>query len=170
MSDDCRRRPRWRTVLYGRSLRRTLLRAALAGAVLVLVSRTVLTPVRAIGISMRPTYRDGQFLLLNRVAYRIGAPRRGDVVAIRIAGGRALLIKRVVAMPGERVSIAGGVIHVNGTALDEPYVSLSGTWEVGATQLAGDEYFVVGDNRSMPVRSHDFGRARRDRIEGRLVF
>jgi signal peptidase I len=147
-----------------------LLRAALAGLVLVLVSQLVLSPVRAVGISMLPTYRDGQFLLLNRLAFRVGTPRRGDVVGIRIAGGRALLIKRVIGLPGERVSISNGLVHVNGQPLNEPYVSLRSAWNVGEVPLDADEFFVVGDNRSMPPRSHDFGRVRRARLEGRLVF
>lgn len=158
------------TILWGRSLRAALVRAALVGALLFVVSRTVLIPVRAQGISMLPNWHEGELLVVNALAYRFGDPRRGDVVAVRLAGGRAYLIKRIIGLPGERIAIASGVVHVNGVPLDEPYVVLRTPWEVGETLLEPDEYYVVGDNRSMPPGSHDFGRARRARIVGKVLF
>jgi signal peptidase I len=158
------------SVLWGRSLGAALARAALVGAALFLVSRTILIPVRAQGISMLPTRTEGELLLVNALAYRFGDPQRGDIVAVRLAGGRAFLVKRVIGLPGERITIARGVVLVNGAPLDEPYVVLRSPWDVGETLLEPDEYYVVGDNRSMPARSHDFGRASRDRIAGKVVF
>jgi len=158
------------TILWGRSLRATLLRAAFVGALLFVVSRTVLIPVRAHGISMLPSWREGELLIVNALAYRFGEPQRGDVVAVRLAGGRAYLVKRIIGLPGERIAIVDGVVQVNGVPLDEPYVVLRSPWNVGEVLLEPDEYYVIGDNRSMPARSHDFGRARRARIVGKVLF
>lgn len=158
-----------RRILVGTSLSRTLVRAGVLAVTLLLVSQFVLTPIRAVGISMMPTYDDGQLLLLNRLAYRFSTPSRGDVVAIRLAGGQAVLVKRVIGLPGEHVRIAGGVVLVNDDQLDEPYVRYRLPWNVQEVTLGADEYYVVGDNRSMAERNHDFGVAARQRILGRLI-
>lgn len=161
----------WRLLLFGRSpALAVVLRGLLFGALLVVVSRVAFSPVRAHGISMEPTYAHGHLLLLNRLAYRWSDPVRGDVVAVRLAGGAAVLVKRVVGLPGERVAIRGGTVFVDGRVLEEPYVRKRAQWEVAETMLGPDEFLVIGDNRSMPAELHDFGRATRDRIAGRMVF
>lgn len=132
-------------------------------------SRTLVTPLWASGISMAPSIADGEFLLVNRVAYVFGRPRRGDVVAIRLAGGAAALVKRVIGLPGERVTIARGVVLVNGQPLDEPYVAQRAEWDVPEVILGINEYFVVGDNRGMPAKNHDFGSTHASRLMGRLI-
>lgn len=118
---------------------------------------------------MQPTLRDGQFVLVNRLAYWRSDPTRGDIVALSLAGRRVLYIKRVVGMPGDRVRISGGTVYVNDAALDEPYVRQRRRWDVPEAVLADDEYLMIGDNRGMPMRQHDFGKARRDRIVGQVV-
>jgi signal peptidase I len=159
-----------REFLVGRSLGRSLLRGLAVGAVLLVASRFVLSPVRTFGISMSPTYEEGQLLLVNRLAYRLGPLRRGDVVAITLKGQRAVLVKRIIALPGERVRIDDGKVVVNDVVLDEPYVRYRVPWQILETELGLDEVFVIGDNRSMPERFHHFGRAGRDRILGRLIY
>ena len=118
---------------------------------------------------MLPTIRDGQLVLVNRLAYWRAEPKRGDIVALSLAGRHVLYIKRIVGLPGDRVRIAKGTVYVNDTALDEPYVQQRRAWEVADTLLGADEYLMIGDNRGMPMRQHDFGKARRDRIVGRVV-
>ena len=129
-----------------------------------------LTPVRVHGISMEPTYRDGALNLVNRVVYRLRRPVRGDVVAIRLAGPSVLYVKRIVALPAEKVAIVNGVVEINGTPLAEPYVHNRGKWDVPEVTVGPREYFVVGDNRIMRVADHDFGRVDASRILGKLVF
>lgn len=159
-----------RTVLVGHSPARTLVRGAVLAALLLVVSRVALSPVRTVGISMLPTYDEGQLLLLNRLAYRTTGPGRGDVVAIALAGGRAVLVKRIVGLPGERIRLADGTLLVNDVAVAEPYVQYSVRWNVDELQLGPDEYYVVGDNRAMAPEHHDFGSTTRDRILGRLLW
>lgn len=137
--------------------------------VLLAGSQYVLSPVRAYGISMQPTIAEGEWLWLWRPAAWRGLPRRGDVIGVTLAGGAALLVKRVIGLPGERIAIAGGVVFVNDIPLDEPYVTLRRTWEVDEVTLGADEIYVIGDNRGMPSTAHDFGRTSLSRWAGRIL-
>jgi len=159
----------WRTLVVGRSLSRTLIRALVVALALLLISRYVISPVRAYGISMQPTLEPGAWLWLSRLAYLGRSPARGDIVAVNLAGGQAVLVKRVVGLPGEKIAITEGEVSVNGVPLAEPYVARRKPWNVGEAQLGPHEYYVIGDNRSMPATLHDFGRAARSRIAGRVL-
>jgi signal peptidase I len=160
-----------RAILVGRNPRRTLLRVAVLVAVAVVVFRWVLLPVRAQGVSMQPTYEPGSFHLVNRLAFARGAPARGDVVAIRLAGPGVVYVKRIIGLPGERVRISDGQVFVNDAPLEEPYVKhRSAAWSLPEAALGAGEYFVVGDNRGMPIGQHELGKTSRARIVGRVVF
>lgn len=153
-----------RTLLLGRRPRRTALRAALLIAGSALVFGVVLRPVRTHGISMAPTIGDGQLVFVNTLAYGLGrSPRRGDVVAIRLAGPNVLYIKRVVALRYQRVSIDAGHLRVDGEPVDEPYVRGGAPWNYAEVRMGEGEYFAVGDNRVMRQELHDFGRVQRIR-------
>lgn len=159
-----------RRLVFGRHPRRTVVRIVILGAVSVVVFGWLLTPIRVRGISMEPTYRDGSLNLVNRVAFRLRAPGRGDIVAISLAGPNVLYVKRVVGLPGERIAIVDGIIEVDGVPLVEPYVRARQSWNVPEVLVSGREYFVIGDNRGMRVGDHDFGRVDARRILGKLVF
>lgn len=156
-------------VVMGGNPRRTLVRVVALVAAAYVIFGYVLIPVRGQGPSMWPTVHDGQLVLLNRVAYQAGEPQRGDIVGISLAGRHALYIKRIVGLPGERVRIDAGTVLVNGVALAEPYVQRRQPWQVKEVALAADEYLVIGDNRGMPAANHDFGKARRERLAGRVI-
>ena len=126
--------------------------------------------MRAEGISMLPTYESGSLNFVNRLAYLYDKPDRGDVVGIKLAGPHVLYVKRIIALPGERVFLTGGQVYVNGVPLSEPYVRDRNPWDVPEVTLTGREYFVIGDNRGMRVKDHDFGRVDVSRIVGRVVF
>jgi signal peptidase I len=158
-----------RSIVLGRRPRRTLLRIAVTITTAIVVFGYVLLPVRGVGVSMTPVIEDGQLVFVNRLAYVSGAPRRGDIVALRAAGRRVVYVKRVVALPGERVGIDGGTIHVDGRPLDKPYVRDRRPWTSAVATLGNDEYLVLGDNRGMPLDAQSFGRVRRERMLGRVV-
>jgi signal peptidase I len=160
----------WREALVGRHPRRTLVRIGLLIAVSVVLFGWVLLPVRTYGPSMLPTYSSGSFHLVNRAAYVVREPARGDVVAVRLAGWRVVYVKRIIGLPGERVTIRDGIVLVNGRALDEPYVVQRAPWQMREMALGPDDFFVVGDNRGMRMEQHEFGRVRRERIAGPLLF
>ena len=159
-----------RRITLGRDPRRTLTRVAVLTAVSVVTFGWLLTPVRVSGISMEPAYHDSTLNLVNRIVYRIRSPRRGDVVAIRLAGPNVLYVKRIVALPAERVSIVEGIVEINGAPLIEPYVHKRERWNYPEVTVGPREYFVIGDNRSMSMGNHDFGRVDARRVLGMLLF
>lgn len=160
-----------RTLVLGRDPRRTLTRAVALVLVSAVVFGLVLRPVRTYGISMEPTLGDGRLVFVNRLAYVFErSPRRGDLVAIQLAGPNVYYLKRVVALPYERVAIDQGQLLVDGRPVDEPYAVRRAPWNYAEVQLGEREYFVVGDNRAMRQDLHEFGRVTRDRIRGKVVF
>lgn len=160
----------FRDVLVGRNPRRTLIRIGVLVVAAFVTFRWILIPIRTDGISMRPTYEPGRMHFVNRLAYIAKAPARGDVVAVRLARGRAFYVKRIVGLPGERISITSGIVEIDGVALDEPYVKHRRPWQVQELTLGTNEYFVIGDNRGMNAADHDFGGVEASRIAGRIVF
>ncbi len=164
-------RPGWlQRLIIGRNPARTLVRAAVWAGVCLLVFKFLLLPIRVEGVSMMPTYRQNQVNLLNRAAYWFRPPQRGDVVGIRLAGPHVMFCKRIVGLPGEAVSFHEGRLYINGQPVDEPYLKRPCHWEHEPIVDGPDEYYVVGDNRSMDFYDHEQGRADRSRIVGRVVF
>jgi len=170
-------RPGWlQTIVVGRRPKATLVRILILVAVSVVTFKFVLLPIRVDGISMEPTYHDHRINCVNRLAYLGHEPQRGDVVAIRFSrpgsfsAPREMLMKRIIALPGESVSFHGGHAYINGQMLDEPYLKFTCDWEHEPIQCGPDQYYVVGDNRSMPFEYHTQGRAERDRIIGKVML
>lgn len=163
--------PHWlKVVLIGRNPRVTIIRLAVTVVLLVCTARFMLIPIRMQGPSMRPTYEDRGINLLNRLAYLRRGPSRGDVVAIRLAGPSIMFMKRVVGLPGETVEFIDGQLYVNGQPQKEPYVKFPCHWDMPKQRLSPTQYFVVGDNRDMPIQDHTFGVAERARILGRVLL
>lgn len=168
--------PLWKRLVFGRNPRRTLVRAACLAAVCLIVFKFILLPVRINGVSMEPTYRRDGINAINRLAYVFGKPQRGDVVAVRysrphgLSSPHVMLLKRIIGLPGETVAIANGVVFINGRPLDEPYVKYREAWQLNPVKLAGDEYFLIGDNRGMDQRYHEFGETGAERIVGKVLW
>ena len=163
--------PRWlRIVVIGRNPKVTLARAVVLAVLCVVVFKFILLHIRVEGISMLPTYQDGSAHFVNRLAYLWHEPRRGDVVSIRLAGVHLMYLKRIIGLPGETVAFVNGQVLINGEVLDEPYEKLPCDWNLPPEKLGPDEYFVVGDNRSMPPENHTFGKVERDRIVGKAIL
>jgi signal peptidase I len=162
--------PRWlRIAVIGRNPKVTLVRAVVLAVLCVLGYNFTLLHIRVEGISMFPTYQDQSAHFVNRLAYLWHEPQRGDVVSIRLAGVHLMYLKRVVGLPGETVAFASGKVLIDGEVLDEPYEKLPCDWNLPPVKLGPNEYFVVGDNRSMPSENHVFGKARRDQIVGKAL-
>jgi signal peptidase I len=161
-----------RTILIGRNPRRTAVRLVVIVVVILVLRSYVLLPIRVDGPSMLPNYREHSINIVNRLAYLRQEPQRGDVVAIRFSGKSIMLMKRVVGLPGETVEFVNGRLLINGRFVDEPYVKSSCSWEFRppSWQLGDDEYYVVGDNRSMPYEDHKQGSAKRERIVGKVML
>jgi signal peptidase I len=159
-----------RRVVFGDNPRRTLTRVAVLATVSFVTFRWVLVPIRTEGSSMLPTYQPNRLNLVNRLAYVGDRPVRRDVVAIQMAGPHVLYVKRVIGLPGERVSVVDGIVNIDGAPLTEPYVKNRRPWKVDEVTLGPTEYFVIGDNRGMSAGDHDFGRVEFIKILGKVVF
>jgi len=126
--------------------------------------------VRVDGFSMNPSLENGEYILVNKLAYQIGEPARGDIVVFSFPlDPNQDLIKRVIGLPGESVSIQDGKVTVNDIPLTEPYIAAppiyNGTWVVAEGQL-----FVLGDNRNESKDSHEWGLLPMENIIGKAVL
>jgi signal peptidase I len=163
--------PHWvQRVVIGRNPYFTLVRVIILVVTCLVVFKFVLLPIRVEGVSMLPTYKGGRINFVNRLAYMFHEPERGDVVAIRLAGPSVMYMKRIIGKPGETVAFHGGHTYINGKPLEEPYVKTEWFWEQAPRQLGDDEYYFVGDNRSMPLLDHEQGKAHRNRIIGKVLL
>lgn len=133
--------------------------------------------VSTVGDSMKPILQNGDVVMVDRVTYNAVAPKRGDVIVFRPKGNKNshYYIKRIIGLPGEKVSIVENSVFIDGEKLEEEYQ----TTEIGdaglASQeitLADDEYFVLGDDRenSEDSRNADVGNVKRSYIYGKAWF
>ncbi len=165
------RNPGWvQILLIGRNPKRTMLRAAITASVMLLVFHGALLPIRVEGISMLPTYQEHKLNFVNRLAYLFHEPRRGDVVSVRTSGKSIMFMKRVVGLPGESIAFKGGRLMINSNVVPEPYLKYPSNWELPPRQLGLGEYYMVGDNRTMPPELHTKGVVERRRILGKVLL
>jgi signal peptidase I len=170
-SNDPPPRAGWlRIVVIGRNPRMTLVRILVLVITSFIVFEFILLHIQIVGISMSPTYPDRSRHFLNQLAYRWHEPQRGDVVGIRLAGFHEMYMKRIIGLPGETVAFVAGRVLINGEILDEPYEKTACDWNRDPVKLGPTEYFVVGDNRTMPMEQHTFGKVERERIVGKAVL
>ena len=133
--------------------------------------------VRVVGSAMSPTLKDGQIVVVDKTAYAHHSPQLGDIVLIVPPdAGSQLFIKRVIAIPGDRLRITSGVVYINGRPISEPYLPEqwidNNSWPAtGQDQLVGpNEYFVMGDNRNHSTDSRSFGFVPLASIRGRITL
>ena len=130
-------------------------------------------PVRVEGTSMLPMLKDQDRLFINKMAYRVGEIRRGDVVVFLYPRDHSKsYIKRVIAGRGDELRIDHGQVYVNGQEIQETYVPRRFADDRSAPEIRvpADEYFVMGDHRSISSDSRDFGPVDRELIYGKAAF
>lgn len=154
----------WRKVFFGVHPTKTLVRVGIWAVVTTFFFHGLMLPIQIVGSSMAPTYQSGSMNLINKVSYLRHQPRRGDIIALSTTD--ELLLKRIVALPGESVEINNGVLKVNGNVVHDRFSSAFIPWQAPLLVLDRDEYFVIGDNRKVSV----FGPISRDQIVGKIVF
>ena len=126
---------------------------------------------RVYGQSMEPNLHTNERLVIEKLSYHFHGPRRGDVVVLRDpSGSPELLIKRVIGLPGERVTLADGKVFIDGQPLDEPYLNQptqggGRSWVVPPLRV-----FVMGDNRSASRDSRIFGTVALEELVGKAMF
>jgi len=136
----------------------------------------IFQPFYVIGPSMEPNFYDKDYLIVGKINYRLNAPERGHVIIFHPpANDKDYLIKRIIGLPCEKIFIEKGEIYITnseflkGEKLNEgdylaPGLATPGKIEI---QLENDEYYVLGDNRSMSLDSRSFGAVKENRIVGR---
>lgn len=133
--------------------------------------------VSTVGDSMSPVLSNADVVLTNRILYNASSPRRGDIIVFKPKGNENAhyYIKRIIGLPGETVEIIENNVYIDGEKLEEDYAT-SEMGDVGIAdekiELAGDEYFVLGDNResSEDSRNADIGNVKREYIYGKAWF
>ena len=125
---------------------------------------------------MYPTFKTGDYLIVDELSYHLGKPGRGDVLVFRYPKDPSKsFIKRLIGLPGEIVNIEGGKVriisneHPEGLDLNEPYIKLSKSESLSFT-LGEDEYFVMGDNRAQSADSRIWGPVPEKNIVGRPLL
>lgn len=151
--------------------------ALIAILIVVPVRLLIAQPFVVSGASMENTFHDNEYLIVDQLTYHFEEPQRGDVIVFRYPNDPSThFIKRVMALPGETITIDGDSVtitneaHPSGLTLDEPYL---GTWSGSRHQevtLGPDEYFVMGDNRDHSSDSRTWGTLPRENIVGRAFL
>ena len=127
---------------------------------------------------MQPNYPDGEFLLTDKITYRFNQPQRGDVIVFKAPiNEEDDYIKRIIGLPGEKVSIIDGKVYINGNLLTEDYLSPS-LYTAGGLFLPNNKevvvpenhFFVMGDNRPYSSDSRSWGFVPRENIIGKAWF
>ena len=137
----------------------------------------VAQPFIVSGASMEPTFDSSEYLVVDQVSYRFEKPSRGDIVVFRYPLDPSFFfIKRIVGLPGERITVTDGVVFISNAneqephALVEPYLkSPSKKINVRSTTLDSDEYYMLGDNRDASADSRIWGPISKRHIVGRAL-
>jgi signal peptidase I len=144
-----------------------------SAAASVLIITFLYQPVRVEGTSMLPRLVDQDRLFINKFVYHFEAIEPGDVVVFHYPRDpQKSYIKRIIAVPGDSLRIDRGQVYVNGKPLSEPYIpeEYRDSRSMDAMVIPKDEYFVMGDHRSISSDSREFGPVKRDLIYGKAAF
>ncbi len=149
-----------------------------AAAIFTIVYLFFMQPNQVKGSSMYPTFYDGEYILTDKISYRLGKPAHGDVVVFKSPRDQDVdFIKRIIGLPGDSVYVQGGRVYLNKQLLDEPYLPAGIYTRPGSFAREGalinipeDRYFVLGDNRVHSSDSREWGLVTTDEFIGRVFF
>ena len=152
----------------GLSLLREIVETIVLTLVIFMIINALTGRFRIEGPSMKPTLHEGQYLLINKVVYKLHPPRRGDIIVFHHPQDSTRdLIKRVVGLPGEEIEACNKQVTIDGMPLKEPYLVHLGGRCSGRIELGADEVFVLGDNRPNSDDSRSWGGLQQSLIVGK---
>ena len=135
-------------------------------------------PHKIQGDSMEPNFHENEYLLTDKLSYRFGEPKRGDVIVFKAPPNyRDEYIKRIMAVPGDKVEILNSQLFINEQPINEAFLAEGTITSPGqfltenkSVVVPENSYFVMGDNRSHSLDSRSFGFVPRDKITGKAWF
>lgn len=155
---------------YRRFLR-DFLEVAVISILLFLSINAISARIRVESVSMQPTLYAGNFVVVNKMAYKYGEPSRGDIIVFRYPPDpeQEPYIKRVIGLPGEQVQIFDGKVMINGVPIQEPYL-VADTIQGGEWSVPEGSLFVMGDNRRNSSDSRSWGFVPIENVIGKAVL
>lgn len=147
-------------------------------AVMVMIYLFVISPQEISGLSMFPTFNNGEYILTNKIEYKLHEPSRGDVIVFKSPKNKDIdYIKRIIGLPGDTVMLESNTFYVNGEVYPEPYigpeiVTYGGSYIQEGVEVTIPEgyYFAVGDNRPHSLDSREFGPIPKEDIIGKALL
>ena len=146
------------------------LETLLLSVVLFALINSISARIRVDGFSMEPTLETGEFVIVNKLAYKLGDPQVGDVIVFHYPRDpQQEYIKRVIGLPGSKVQITRGKVFVDGVEINEPYIAAAPVYE-SEWVVPDDGLFVLGDNRNNSSDSHNWGPVPMENVIGKAIF
>lgn len=147
-----------------------VLETLILSVILFAAINTVSARIRVDGSSMEPTLHTGEFVIVNKLSYKLSEPMIGDVIVFHFPRDpEQEYIKRVIGLPGDRVEIRNGDVYVNDRPIEEDYIAADPAYDI-VSEVPQDSLFVLGDNRNNSSDSHNWGPVPLDFVVGKAVL
>ncbi len=154
--------PHW----FGLMVREVVETVGLA-VIIFLIIRIGIQNYRIEGASMEPNFHNGEYLIVNKLAYRLGEYERGDVIVFKYPNDPSKdYIKRVIGLPGDTVEIRGGQLYVNNVEINEPYEHMPNVRDEPPTVVDAGYLYVMGDNRPASSDTRSWGQLGQEFVIG----
>ena len=148
------------------------------GAIFALIYLFIAQVHKVSGNSMFPTMRNGDYLITEKISYKLGTPKRGDMIVLKNPRDESQdFIKRIIATPGDTIRIEENNVFINGGIIQESYLPEDTTTHPGAfltdkntIQAGPNQFFVMGDNRNHSSDSREWGAITKKEIVGKAFF
>ncbi len=147
---------------------REVLETVILTVIIFFLIQMVVRNFRVVGTSMEPNLHDSQYLIVDKISYRLGEPQQGDVIVFEPPNRPGEdYVKRVIGVSGDLVEIQNGQVFINNKPIEEPYVVYSGSYSMSPRRVGANELFVLGDNRNSSSDSHNWGMLATDKVVGK---
>lgn len=147
-----------------------ILETLILSVLLFAVINAISARIRVDGFSMEPTLNSGEFVIVNKLAYKLGDPKLGDVIVFHYPRDpEQEYIKRIIGLPGDHIQVSNGQVYVNNQLIEEPYIAAPPRYETAWT-IPENTLFVLGDNRNNSSDSHNWGPVPMENVIGKAFF